>query len=370
MIRTLSFLTLITFAIISCSPEEKGNVSIEGKIDNAPNQTEIYLFHISQSTQAVDTAAFNEDGTFKMVYNVDKPGYYRLGFNKANNYASLILQPNDKITVNGTSGNLEGYAQVKGSKDAEDLQQMLQIQMSYYTKADSLKRAMQYAQQNKDPNSYRAAVTTLQNARMTMMESMKTFIQNHEGSMANLAAIEQLRPNQNFELYTQVRDNLSEKMKGVYIYDRFAQRVQGIEKTAVGSKAPELVFKNPKGETVKLSSLRGEYVLIDFWASWCKPCRAENPNVVKMYNKYKDKGFEIYGVSLDKKRNAWLQAIEQDNIEWVQVSDLKGWQSEAAGIYSVSSIPATFLLNPEGEIIAKNLRGKKLEDKLQEIFES
>jgi thiol-disulfide isomerase/thioredoxin len=135
-----------------------------------------------------------------------------------------------------------------------------------------------------------------------------------------------------------------------------------------GNVAPGFTQETPEGDLLSLADLRGKVVLVDFWASWCGPCRRENPNVVRMYRKYNDKGFEILGVSLDKDRNRWLQAIEQDGLEWYHVSDLKGWQNEVAQAYRVSSIPQTVLLDEEGRIIARNLRGVALERKLEEIF--
>lgn len=137
---------------------------------------------------------------------------------------------------------------------------------------------------------------------------------------------------------------------------------------AVGNPAPEISLPDPEGNVVKLSSLKGKVVLIDFWASWCGPCRKENPHVVNLYKKYKDKGFTVYGVSLDKNKGAWVKAIEQDGLTWTHVSDLRGWDNKAALNYGVRSIPATFLIDAQGNVIAKNLRGKALENALAEIF--
>jgi peroxiredoxin len=137
---------------------------------------------------------------------------------------------------------------------------------------------------------------------------------------------------------------------------------------ASGAEAPLFAGPNPEGETISLESLRGKVVLLDFWASWCGPCRRENPNVVKLYEKYKEKGFEILGVSLDKTKDRWVKAIADDNLTWLHISDLKGWQSKYGRLYGVSSIPQTVLLDEEGKIIARNLRGAALEKKLAEIF--
>lgn len=144
-------------------------------------------------------------------------------------------------------------------------------------------------------------------------------------------------------------------------------RLRGVNE---GAMAPEINLATPEGPNLALSSLRGKYVLIDFWASWCGPCRRENPNVVKTYANYKDKGFEIYGVSLDQNREAWLKAIETDKLVWKHVSDLQYWSSAGAQAYQVNSIPQTFLLDPAGRIIAKGLRGTALDQYLAQLFET
>lgn len=142
------------------------------------------------------------------------------------------------------------------------------------------------------------------------------------------------------------------------------------EKTATGKQAPVFTMADVDGKKVNLTDFKGKYVLVDFWASWCGPCRKENPNVVAAYKKYHDSGFEILGVSLDSSKEAWLKAIQTDGLIWHHVSDLKGWKNDAAALYGVKSVPASFLIGPDGKVIGKDLRGEELHQKLESIFAS
>ncbi len=196
-----------------------------------------------------------------------------------------------------------------------------------------------------------------------------------------------LNPQTDLALYKKIEEGLAESVPNTSYHLAVETQVKQIETqnenrkkeavererleqlSAIGSIAPELNFPNPDGKIITIESLRGKYVLIDFWASWCRPCRAENPNVVKLYNEYKDKGFTVFSVSLDKDKNRWLDAIKQDNLYWPNhVSDLKQWKSEAVKTYGFTGIPFTVLIDQEGQIIAKNLRGAALDNKIKELL--
>jgi len=165
-------------------------------------------------------------------------------------------------------------------------------------------------------------------------------------------------------LYNLLDDNIKNTSKGQEI-----KRMIEVYKTvAIGMVPPDITQATPEGKLMSLSSLKGRYVLVDFWASWCGPCRRENPNVVKIYNQYKDKGFDIFSVSYDTKKDKWEKAIKDDALNWYHVSDLKGWKNATSDLYGIKAIPSNFLVNKDGRIIAKNIFGKKLSDKLAEVI--
>jgi len=163
-------------------------------------------------------------------------------------------------------------------------------------------------------------------------------------------------------------DKLDPSIKQTNIGKEIAARIELLSKVEAGKPAQEFTQSTPDGKKVKLADYKGKYVLIDFWASWCGPCRAENPNLLKQYKMYNGKGFDILGVSLDKDRDPWVKAVAQDALPWTQVSDLKGWNNEVAVLYGIRGVPATFLVDPSGKIIATDLRGETLNHKLESLF--
>lgn len=349
--------------------EEKEGIVLSGKIEKPQEQGYIVLEEIgNNSTQVVDTIRLASDSSFSLQLVKPEPGFYRLNlYNKQ--FVNLILSDEDvQVKVDGSSQS--GKAEVSGSTDTEYFNKVNAVVEQFQTKVNGLNSDYVSAKSANDTQKANEIEEKFLSIQADNSQKIKAEIRKMDGSIAALYAVNFLNPEEEFVFMDSLANQLSEDLPKSSLVQEFVQQIDNQRNLAVGQMAPEISLPNPEGEIVKLSSLRGQYVLIDFWAEWCGPCRRENPNVVKVYNKYHDKGFEIYGVSLDRDKNKWLKAIAQDKLSWVHVSDLKYWDSDVVPLYSIKGIPFTVLIDKEGRIIAKNLRGKALEDKLEEIFEN
>lgn len=207
------------------------------------------------------------------------------------------------------------------------------------------------------------------------LEALKTqkklkaneFIANHPKSFFSIYLIAG-RSSYGYGEVKPLYDKLDASAKQTEAGKNLAQTLETLKKSLIGNQIADFIQADTSGKPVKLSSFRGKYVLVDFWASWCGPCRAENPNVLKVYNAYKDKGFTVVGISLDDKAANWKKAIRDDQMPWTQLSDLKGWKNEISTSYGIQGIPSNLLIDPSGKIIAKDLRGVMLENKMKELL--
>jgi thiol-disulfide isomerase/thioredoxin len=382
---------ILTLLIISITTVSFGRapkkVEIMGIIENAAGKTLYLNAFINNTPVIIDSVVVKKNGKFKLAVNVVKPDFYSIGFSKQD-YALLVLDSeNTSEIINFNADGLkimETYS-ITGSKDSEIVKTLVLL-LSNHSKWKK-----EYSNGLKDPKftPQQKADTKrkLDSLDKNFMYKRDQFINNNYKSLAVLTTMGYLNPQTDLVLYKKIEEGLAESVPNTAYHLALQTQVKQIEMqnenrkkeaaerkrleqlTAIGSIAPELNFPNPNGEVITIESLRGNYVLIDFWASWCRPCRAENPNVVNLYNDYKDKGFTVYSVSLDKDKNRWLGAIKQDNLYWPNhVSDLKQWKSEAVKTYGFTGIPFTVLINKEGEIIAKNLRGAALENKIKELL--
>ena len=362
-------ITAALFITASCglNGSRGGELALSGKITSGGSGGKIMLEHLSPSkAQVVDTAIIDDEGNFAFEKIVVKEiGYYRIK-KSDRHFITLILEPKDKTVIeSGWELGADPYI-VTGSKESLRLQELNNMMTKFYMARDSMNYLFQ-----SNPGDQSLLLKLQEEFAALSQENVefaRAFIDRDPSSFACLAAAEQLDIEKDMTLFQKIDKGMGEKYPKSAYYIEFHKMVASHLALSAGSEAPDIILPDAGGNLTKLSSLRGKVVLVDFWASWCRPCRQENPNVVRAYQKYKDKGFEVFGVSLDQSRDKWLEAIQADNLNWTQVSDLQFWNSSVVKLYDIKGIPFAVLLDREGKIIAKNLRGPELEAKLEEIL--
>ena len=355
----------IILLVASCKPkDEKKEGSISGTLSNAAN-TMIYLEQIDdQGEHVLDSTKTDATGNFRLGNKATEDLYYVVRTDPGN-LIFLLLNGKEDIEITGDAKNIEPTYTIKGSTDCELIKALKTYDRNL---SDSLNLVYSNIRET-SPQEKDSVGASLQKFYSKKMNAFaEDFITAHPTSLVSLSATRYLDQQKDIQLYDNLLASLSkEHSTNKYVKD-FGSIVENLKKLPVGSIAPEIKLNAPDGKQVSLSSFKGKIVLIDFWASWCGPCRKENPRVVEMYRKFKDKKFEIFGVSLDDNVNAWKEAIKKDRITWTQVSELKKWDSEVVKSYQVDAIPFAVLIDKEGKIIAKGLSGEELEQKLIEVL--
>lgn len=357
---------LMAFSCGKPSSKEEGKVEISGQIGNAPEGVVVLSQFTDSRPKVLDTLEVSPDGQFTYSLEVTTPTFYELNLYGQRIVRLALLDEDVSISYNF---NEPSSLLIEGSQDSKEMLKLEQLMEEYQLAINKLNEEYYEAMSKNDQE----AIKRIQNDAMLLetqqAEKVKSMINSMGDSFASLAAVGLLNPKSDFPFIDELISKLNDKYPGTISILQMKQQLDEMRSLSVGQVAPDFELPNPDGVMVKLSDLRGKYVLIDFWAAWCKPCRAENPNVVRLYNQYKDKGFEVFGVSLDRTKEDWVKAISDDKLTWTHVSDLKYFNSAAAELYKIDAIPATYMLDPEGKIIAKDLRGASLENKLAELFD-
>ncbi len=388
MINRILGLLFISLILVSCSddksveniPLENGdNFAVQGTIKGAENKT-FYLEALTEKGQvSISENKADENGFFKMVGNIPGFGMYQLRIgDEKGKIIPLTLVPQDRVEITGDLATYETKPIVTGTKWADVMTEYMAKYAVFHKDQEELIKLQGTVSDKELTEKYLVMKGIVDDFAIQKMNS-------DPSNPFNLVLSSSATPTMGFEYWDPKNLDVLKKVSAAFekefpdspltmtLANQVYQIEEGYNKFSEmnsGDKiAPEIALNNPDGKEIRLSSLKGQYVLIDFWASWCSPCRRENPNLVRLYEMYKNKGFTVYSVSLDKKLDAWKAAIKKDNLSWPNhVSDLMQWDSPMIELYGFNSIPHTVLIDKEGKIIATGLRGSSLEQKLKELM--
>ncbi len=367
-IITLS-LALLIFNSFSQKKEKQFSFKVNGTVKNYTGKI-VYIHHKWDEKDFTDSTKL-VDGKFTFNLKSTDPNMYWFtndrNINSNPNVIFFADQSDVKVELRGDS---IAFSKIEGGQAQKDYMEYKTMINNFVLKQQQMQTDYNKAAGVGDNLTMTSIRNDFQNLNASFIDGLKGFVKTHPKSPVSGFIIynDMNNPAIPMETVLEALGYIDKSIEDTKFIKLANKRVESLKGTMIGFKATDFSQNTPAGKPLKLSDYKGKYVLVDFWASWCGPCRMENPNVVTAYNKFKDKGFTVLGVSFDQNKDKWIDAIAKDNLSWDHVSDLKGWGNEVGKMYSITSIPQNFLIDKEGKIVGKNLRGPALEEKLSEII--
>ena len=372
-IKNLAYLASIVILAACSSNKNPSGFELSGTLNNAGEGVPIYLDRLTtEGTKHIDSTKLDKEGKFAFHTKGIYKGFYNLRVTEAS-YATLILDSTENVTITGNSQLLGDTYTVTGSNDSKLFSQMNTVMKTASFRMDSIKKLYQalLSTYGNDTAKMDSLAKTFEKPYDDIMKGQQDyiakFVKDNPTSFACLAAIQQLPFDEYTSSYITLDDALNKAYPTSPYVTKFHKDVTNLKRVTVGSSAPDFTLADTEGKDVSLSSFKGKVVLIDFWASWCAPCRASLPGIVRIYNKFKNKNFTILSVSLDKDKEHWVNAIKEFHLGWTNISDLKYWDSKVVRLYNFDGIPFNILVGADGTIIAKNLDEQGLNDKIESL---
>lgn len=376
MKRLLSFIFITALFWFSSCKNGGNKFTVLGAFENMPKgKVMLEELGVNDVITIIDSQTSTDKGTFELSGSTPEMGLYRLHFEQ-NRYILLCIDKGT-IDVTGDWNNMQNY-KITGSPASESLHQFIGTIDEHLRDFNTMSVVMDSLTVKNNDSLLKVAQQDFKDMRLSFTRYVEQYADTTPYLPNAIFAARILNVKTEKDFLNAFTQSLTRRFPNTAMSRDFEtyykKATAGINQPAttagpsIGEMAPDITMASPDGKLISLSSLRGKYVLLDFWASWCGPCRAENPNVVAAYAKYKDRNFTVYSVSLDEKKENWEKAIMDDGLTWTHVSDLKGWESAAAKLYNIQQIPSNFLLDTSGRIMARDLRGDELEQKLQEVL--